>query len=342
VPDPSAVSAHLGPVTVLGAGSWGSALAWLLGGKGVEVRLWSRSEQQAALISETGRNPDYLPGQYFPPSVEATHELDRALADTPLVIAAIPAQALRSTLASCRANWPSDAELAIAAKGLERATGKRLSEVAREELGDVNLAVLSGPNLAEEIVRGVPTASVAASSDSALVERLQALFGSGAFRIYGNRDVAGVELGGALKNPIAIAAGVSDGLGFGNNTKATLLTRGLAEMTRLGTAAGGAAATFAGLSGLGDLIATAYSPLSRNYRAGLAMGRGSMAAEAEAALGQVAEGIPTTEAACNLAHRLAVEIPILVALQSVLTGREAPLRAVSALMTRPYRDEEPD
>lgn len=328
-------------MTVLGAGSWGSALAWLLGGKGVGIRLWCRTPQQAAVIRESGLNPNYLPGQCFSASVLPTHELAEALAETPLVVAAVPAQAVRSTLAACRGNWPSGAGLVIAAKGLERASGKRLSEVAREELGEVTLAVLSGPNLAEEIVRGVPTASVAASLDTALVERLQALFGSGVFRIYGNRDLAGVELGGALKNPIAIAAGISDGLGFGNNTKATLLTRGLAEITRLGTAAGGAAATFAGLSGLGDLIATAYSPLSRNYRAGLAIGQGATAAEAEAALGHVAEGIPTTEAACNLADRLGIEVPILRALGSVLAGREAPLKAVSALMTRPYRDEEP-
>lgn len=258
------------------------------------------------------------------------------------MLAVVPAQAIRKTLALCRPYLAGKPALVIAAKGLERESGKRLSVVAEEELrGAARLAVLSGPNLAEEIVRGIPTATVVASEHPEVIAALQPLLGSPTFRVYGNRDVAGVELGGALKNPIAVAAGISDGLGYGNNTKATLLTRGLAEITRLGVAAGGKAATFTGLSGLGDLVATANSRLSRNYRLGLALGAGASLAEAEAALGHVAEGVPTTEAACRLAADVGVVTPILQALRDVLFHGASAREAVTALMTRPYRDEDP-
>ena len=329
----------LTPIAILGAGSWGSALAWLLGTKGLEVRLWSRSADQAREMVAAGRNEPFLPGLALPPSVRATSDLPDALAGAALVIGAVPAQALRETLRAARPTL--QAPLVIVAKGLEEHTGRRLSEVAGEELGaEAPVAVLSGPNLAGEIVRGIPTATVAASSDAVLVSSLRDVFGTPRFRVYGNRDVAGVELGGALKNPIAVAAGISDGLGFGNNTKATLLTRGLAEMIRLGVAAGGLPATFTGLSGLGDLMATAHSPLSRNYRLGFALGRGEPLETAQEALGHVAEGVATTGAACVLAGQLEVEIPIIRELEGVLFRGNPAAEAVDRLMSRPYRDEE--
>lgn len=330
-------------MAILGAGSWGSALAFLLGSRAVPVRLWCRDPEQAARMRGERANPGYLPDQRLPDPVSPTSDLPEALRDARIVLAVVPAQALRETLRRARPHLAGAPALVIAAKGLERDTGKRLSVVAEEELGTAaRLGVLSGPNLAGEIVRGIPTATVVASEDPDVIAALQPLLGTPTFRVYGNRDVAGVELGGALKNPIAIAAGISDGLGYGNNTKATLLTRGLAEITRLGVAAGGQSATFRGLSGLGDLIATANSPLSRNYQAGLALGRGASLAEAEASLGHVAEGIPTTEAACRLATSLGTAAPILEALRGVLFHGASPREAVTALMTRPYRDEDPD
>ncbi|HEU4752281.1 MAG TPA: NAD(P)H-dependent glycerol-3-phosphate dehydrogenase, partial [Armatimonadota bacterium] len=208
------------------------------------------------------------------------------------------------------------------------------------ELGpEAAVAVLSGPNLSGEVVRRVPTATVISARDEALARSLQQAVGTPFFRVYTNSDLAGVELGGALKNPIALAAGISDGLGYGNNTKATLLTRGLAEITRLGVAAGARPGTFSGLSGLGDLMATAHSPLSRNYRLGLALGRGDTREHALAELHQVAEGVPTTAAACRLAERLGVEVPITQALHGILFEERPLAEAVAALLARPYRDE---
>lgn len=327
-------------VAVLGAGSWGTTLAWLLGERGVPVRLWCHHPAHAAALAAARENARYLPGLPLPETVAPTSDLPAALSGAALVLLAVPTAAARETLRRAAPALPPGAGVAIAAKGLEQQTGRRLSEVAREELGDaVRLAVLSGPNLAGELVRRLPTATVAASDDAALARALQETLGTSFFRVYTNRDVAGVELGGALKNPVAVAAGISDGLGFGNNTKAGLLTRGLAEITRLGVAAGGRPETFSGLSGLGDLLATATSPLSRNYRLGLALGRGATLPEALAALHQVAEGVPTTLAACRLAARLGVEVPIIEALRGVLYDGRPVAEAVAELMTRPPRGE---
>ena len=255
---------------------------------------------------------------------------------------AVPAQAVREVTTAARDRLPPQAGLLVAAKGLEVSTGLRLTEVvaAAGPPGVIErTAVMSGPNLAGEIVRRMPTVTVVAAAQPHWARAFQAMLATPFFRVYLNPDVTGVELGGALKNPIALAAGISDGLGFGQNTKAALLTRGLAEMTRLGVAAGAQAATFAGLSGLGDLVATAHSPLSRNYRLGLALGRGQPLASALADLGHVAEGVPTTEAACRLAERLGVEIPITAELRRVLFEGRSPRDAVAALMTRAFREE---
>lgn len=329
-------------IAVLGAGSWGTALAWLLAEGGNPVTLWGRDATLVAAIERARENIRYLPGVPLPANVTATADLATALAAADAVVLAVPAQAVRAVMTQARDRLPPRAGVLVAAKGLEVSTGLRLTEVVAAT-GPPGIlartAVMSGPNLAGEIVRRMPTVTVVASANPRWARAFQATLAAPFFRVYLNPDVTGVELGGALKNPIALAAGISDGLGFGQNTKAALLTRGLAEMTRLGVAAGAQAATFAGLSGLGDLVATAHSPLSRNYRLGLALGRGQPLATALADLGHVAEGVPTTEAACRLAERLGVEIPITAELRRVLFEGRSPREAVIALMTRAFREE---
>lgn len=329
-------------VAVLGGGSWGTTLAWLIGGKGIRVHLWCRDEAQAAQMAADRENRRYLPGLALPDSIAPTSELESAVARAEMVVVAVPVEAVRETLRHSAPCLRDDLPVAIAAKGLERETGLRLSEVAGEELGAGRLtrtAVISGPNLSGEIIRRLPTTTVAASRSEEVSRQIQEVLATPFFRVYTNADVIGVELGGALKNPIALAAGICDGLGFGNNSKASLLTRGLAEMTRLGVAAGARAETFSGLSGLGDLLATANSTLSRNYRVGLGLGRGETLQHARESLHQVAEGIPTTEAACRLAERLGVEVPLMAALRQILYEGKPAAEAVAALMSRPYRDE---
>lgn len=328
-------------VAVLGGGSWGTALAWILGSQGTPVRLWFRDPEQAERTAATGRNERYIPDLMLPPSIQPTADFAASIRGVGLIVVAVPTGAVRGTLTELLPHLAGAPPILLAAKGLERDSGRRLTEVATEVLGDqaARVAVLSGPNLAGEIVGGMPAATVIAGEDEATLREMQQAFSTPLFRVYTNTDVAGVELGGALKNPIAIAAGISDGLGFGNNTKASLLTRGLAELTRLGLAAGARASTFSGLSGVGDLLTTAYSPLSRNYRVGLALGQGDTLPHAQANLHQVAEGVPTTEAACRLAERLGIEAPIMQELRKLLF-EEAPVReAVTRLMTRPYRGE---
>jgi glycerol-3-phosphate dehydrogenase (NAD(P)+) len=329
-------------IAVLGAGSWGTTLAWLLGGKGFPVRLWGRDRRQIAEIAAARENARYAAGVGLPDSITPLGALEAALDGVHLTVVAVPARAVRQILTECRPLLPAGASALLAAKGLEQDTGKRLSEVAAEVLGpgwQGRIAVLSGPNLSGEVLRKSPTATVVSCPDERSARELQETLGTPFFRVYTNRDTAGVELGGALKNPVAIAAGISDGLGFGENTKAALLTRGLAEMTRLGVAAGARAETFSGLSGLGDLLATAHSPLSRNYRVGLALGRGETVERAAESVHQVAEGIPTTAAACILARSVGVEVPIMEELRAVLYEGKPVAEAVALLMARPYRDE---
>ncbi|MCS7066183.1 MAG: NAD(P)-dependent glycerol-3-phosphate dehydrogenase, partial [Fimbriimonadales bacterium] len=252
------------PVGVVGAGSWGTALAWVLGQQGIRVRLWGRNREQIEQIARERVNHRYLPDATLPESVQPTADLN-ALTDCPLLVLTVPSGAIREVAP----RLPNRERLwTIAAKGLEPGTGKRLSEVVQEAAGMPlqQLVVLSGPNLAAEIVRGIPTATVVASVNATAAEQVQQLFMTPTLRVYTNDDLIGVELGGALKNVYAIGAGVSDGLGFGDNTKGALLTRGLAEMMRLGAAMGACPETFTGLTGVGDLFATAASKLSRNYR----------------------------------------------------------------------------
>ncbi|GBC93536.1 Glycerol-3-phosphate dehydrogenase [NAD(P)+] [bacterium HR15] len=324
-------------VGVVGAGSWGTALAWVLGQQGVPVRLWGRNREAIAHLAHERVNRRYLPDVHLPKSVQPTADLD-TLDECPLLVLAVPSGAIREVAS----HLPAGERLwVIAAKGLEPGTGKRLSEVVQEtaNMPLERLVVLSGPNLAAEIVRGIPTATVAASINADAAEHVQQLFMTPTLRVYTNDDLIGVELGGALKNVYAIGAGVSDGLGFGDNTKGALLTRGLAEMMRLGAAMGACPETFMGLTGVGDLFATAASRLSRNYRLGYAIAQGASPEEALQQLRQVAEGYPTTLAAEGLAHQYGVEMPLLNAIASLLRGACRVQDALQSLMTRPPKGE---
>lgn len=279
----------------------------------------------------------------LPDGIRATHDPGDALAGATTLVLAVPSASVRENARRLRAALGDGITVVHAAKGLERATAKRVSEMLREEwpeLPPAHLCVLSGPNLAPEIQRGLPAATVLAGADAGIVGRAQALFHQPSFRVYASDDVPGVELAGSLKNVVAISAGIADGLGFGDNAKAGIITRGLAEITRLGVAAGAAAATFAGLAGTGDVVATCYSPLSRNRRAGEAIARGASVAEAVAGAGGVVEGVEATAGACLLADRHGVDMPIARALRSVLFEGARPLDAIRALLERePTREE---
>ncbi len=330
-------------IAILGAGSWGSALATLLGGKNYAVTLWDRDEALVGQIRERGSNPKYLPDVALGETVTATHVLGEALAGATWAILAVASDGARAVLTE--AAWVLEPQTCIlsATKGLDAETGMTMSELAARLLADTayaGLAVLSGPNLAKELLRGVPTASVVASADPAVARGAQALLMTEqAFRVYTHSDVKGVELGGALKNVLAIGAGLSDGLGFGDNTKAALMTRGLMEMTQLGVAAGGQAMTFLGLSGVGDLIATAGSRLSRNYRVGLGLAEGQSVAQILGALHQAAEGVPTAVAVQHLIGRYGMQAPVFTTIHTVLQGHLTPRDAVDRLMQRAARDE---
>ncbi len=325
-------------IAVIGAGSWGTALAWLLGQKGYTVWLWGRDAAQIQQLAAERVNRRYLPEARLSETVYPTHETT-PLRKCSIWVLAVPSGAVREALCL---QPPANAILVIAAKGLEPGTGKLLTQVVCEATGDseARTVVLSGPNLAVELVRGAPTATVAASRSLTCAEQIQELFMTPPIlRVYTNDDVIGVELGGALKNVYAIGAGISDGLGFGDNTKATLLTRGLAEMMRFGAAMGARPETFMGLTGVGDLFATAVSRLSRNYRLGRAVAEGKTAELALTELGQVAEGYPTALVAQSLAAQLGVEMPLLNAIASILRGERAIRDALESLMTRPPKGE---
>ena len=296
---------------VVGAGAWGTAFARVLAERGHDVTLAARDSEQAQTIADTGRNPRYLP-EVVLSGISATPIDDAPLAKADLVVIAVPSRAFADVVATL----PDDGPVLSLTKGLDPATGKRLSTL----LGERPVAVLSGPNFAEEIGRGLPAAAVIASEDAELAERLQHELNSLIFRVYVNDDLVGVELAGASKNVIALAAGGVDGLGLGDNAKAGIVTRGLAEMARLGAACGGRGETFSGLAGLGDLIATCWSHLGRNRRAGELISRGSSPEEAAAEIGTV-EGLTTALVLRDLAHRVGVEMPITSAVCDILEGK---------------------
>ncbi len=307
-------------VAVLGAGSWGTAFGKVLADAGREVELWARRPEVAAAVNDGHRNPDYLPGVALPSLLSATTDAAAALDGADAVVLAVPSQTLRANLAGWRDLLPPGRTLVSLAKGVELGTLQRMSEVIVEVAGVPadQVAVLSGPNLAREIAGEEPTATVIACTDHERAVALQHACTTGYFRAYTNTDVIGCELGGAGKNVIALACGVAAGMGYGDNTRASLITRGLAETARLGVALGADPMTFAGLAGLGDLVATCSSPLSRNRTFGERIGRGETLAQAEAANhGQVAEGVKSCESICELGERHGVELPIADAVRRV-------------------------
>jgi glycerol-3-phosphate dehydrogenase (NAD(P)+) len=329
--------------TVYGGGSWGTALAHVLASSGHKVRLLLRDRAVAAAVNATRENPRYLPGLPLHQGVEAVTDL-LALAGSDIWVLAVPCQSQRQVLAGVAALLGPECVVINASKGIELSSLKPMSEVAAEALGfpggfSGRYAVLSGPSFAREVMEGKPTAVVLGCENERQGARLREVFATPRFRSYSSRDVRGVELGGAVKNIIAIAAGVSDGLGFGNNARAALLTRGLAEISRLGAAMGARPATFMGLSGLGDLMLTCTGDLSRNRQVGLRLAGGESLERITATMKMVAEGVKTTAAVHRLAARLGVEMPITAAMNGVLAGALAPQDAVAGLMLRSLKEE---
>jgi len=333
---------------VIGGGGWGTALAALLVRNGHEVRLWVYEADLAERMQRDRRNDTFLPGVEIPASVAITSDLATAADGCEMLLFATPSHALRPTASRLAADAGASRRLAstrlvvVATKGLEKGTHRRMSEVLAETLPashGADAVVLAGPSHAEEVARGIPTAVVAACRVRARAEAAQAAFSNDAFRVYTNDDVLGVEIAVALKNVVAIAAGLSDGLGFGDSTKGALLTRGLAEIARLGEALGARPETFAGLAGMGDLIATSTSRHSRNRRLGEAIGKGATLEEALAASPMVAEGVGTAQAAVDLAARCGVELPIAIQVRAILFEGKSAKAAMRELLTRDLKPE---
>jgi glycerol-3-phosphate dehydrogenase (NAD(P)+) len=327
-------------VAILGAGSWGTALAIHLGRIGHEVCLWARDGALAADVEVRRVNELYLPGAVLPDNVRVTDSLASALAGAPLVVSAVPSQGCRLVVRAARPFLEPAATVVSTTKGLEPETHLRMSQVIAQELDETSaIVVLSGPTFATEVARQLPTAVLVASHDGTAIELVQREFRSGSFRLYGSADVVGVEITGALKNVIAIAAGVVEGLGLGLNAMAALVTRGLAEIARLAIAAGGRRETPSGLSGLGDLVLTCTGSLSRNRHVGVELGRGRPLNEILAGMKMVAEGVNTTNVALALGQQYGVELPITTQMAAVLAGRCDVQTALEALMLRPQRHE---
>lgn len=325
---------------VIGAGSWGTGIACVLGSKGIRTALWARSAEVVAGIETHSRNPRYLTDVVLPDSVWATTELGDAVHNADVIVVATPSQAVREAAQHLAGVWNGTAPVVSLAKGLERNTLLRMTQVLAEELGGTQrLAVLSGPNHAEEVSKGIPSATVIAAFDEAVGLDLREVFTTRSFRAYTNDDVAGVELASASKNVIAVAAGISDGLGFGDNSKASLMTRGLAEMTRLGRHEGANPLTYMGLAGMGDLIATCTSRHSRNRGLGEALARGRSVAEYQNESGMVAEGAVSCETVDKLGARHGLEMPITHLVHEIIEGTRPVSEAVEALMGREATDE---
>ncbi len=327
-------------VTVLGAGSWGTALAVHLARVGHTVRIWSIESEIVAEMATRRANAVYLPDVALPPSVHPTTSIEDALDGAELVISTVPSHATRSVMRTSAPLLGPSTTIVSAAKGLELETLHRMSQVIEQEVGDSHqVVVMSGPSFAVEVAREMPTAVSVACADLAAAKRVQAELRGRLFRLYATTDVPGVEIGGALKNVIAIAAGVVEGLGLGHNTLAALITRGLAEIMRLAAAEGGRRETLAGLSGLGDLVLTCTGPYSRNRHVGIELSKGRPLSEILAGMKMVAEGVRTTEAALSLGDRRGVELPITAQMAELLRGRKTARSAVEELMLRPQRVE---
>lgn len=328
------------PIAVLGTGSWGTALAILLARNGHTVRLWGNEPAVMAELARARCNARYLPDTTFPDGIAIHADLDTALADQADVLVVVPSHAFREVLSRISAKLQPGAALAWATKGLEMASGKLLHEVAEEVLPkDLPHAVISGPTFAREVAAGLPTAATVAGSDLITAKHFAALLRGSSFRAYTSTDRTGVEIGGALKNVLAIAAGISDGLGFGANSRAALITRGLAEMIRLGEALGGQRETFMGLAGVGDLVLTCTDDQSRNRRMGLALGRGQSRADAQKSIDQVIEGVDTAREIHKLGKKHKVDLPITEQVYRVLYEDLDPREAVHTLLAREPKAE---
>jgi glycerol-3-phosphate dehydrogenase (NAD(P)+) len=328
------------PVLVVGAGSWGTALAILLAGNGVPTLLWGRETDDLRKWEAARCNTTFLPGINLPPRLELEPDLERALGRTRDLLIAVPSVAFRSTLRTIAALGKTPLRLAWGTKGFDPGTGKLLHEVVAEELSaDTASAVISGPTFATEVAKGLPTAVTVATGDPDFADVLGHRLANERFRVYTSEDVIGVEIGGAVKNVLAIAAGIADGLGFGANTRAALVTRGLAEITRFGVALGGQRETFMGLAGLGDLVLTCTDDQSRNRRFGLAIGEGLSSEQAHRSIGQVVEGEKTVLEVVAVAHRLGIDMPISHEVHQVIYHGKAPLAAVNSLFAREPKPE---
>ena len=324
---------------VIGAGSWGSALALSLYKNNHKVFMWTRDIEQVEEIRTTKINSKFLPGIVFPKDLIVSNDLEEVILDSEIIVLAVPSQAVRSVCKQIKPYVKDNQILVDVAKGLEKGTGLRLSDVVKEELPNNPYVVLSGPSHAEEVSRYMPTTLVAACEDIKYAQKVQDIFMSPSIRVYTNPDLIGVELGGALKNIIAFGAGMCDGLGYGDNTKAALMTRGIAEIGRLGVAMGADVNTFTGLSGIGDLIVTCTSMHSRNRRAGILMGQGKSLQETLDEVQMVVEGITATEVAYKISRELNIDMPITEAIYSVLYQGANPNEAVLELMTRSKKHE---
>lgn len=326
-------------VAVIGSGSWGTALAVMLQKHGHDVVIWSRRQDAVEQMQKERENKEYLPGVLLPEGLDITAEREKAVKDAEIIILSVPSKAVRQTTMDFAPHLKPNQVLVNVAKGLEENSLKRLSQVIQECVPQCQVCVLSGPSHAEEVAREIPTTCLIASENAETAKMVQGEFMNPRFRLYTNTDMIGVEMGAALKNVMALAAGISDGLGFGDNTKAAIMTRGIAEMSRLGIEMGGKLETFAGLSGIGDLIVTCTSMHSRNRRAGILLGQGKTLAETLAEIKMVVEGVNTVQAAYTLAKEHNVEMPITNAIYEVLFQGKNAEQAVLDLMSRDGKAE---
>ena len=329
-------------IAVIGAGSWGTGTAALLGKKGFDVALWALEEDVAQGINADHRNPVYLKDLSLPDNVVATNDMAAALADAEVAVLVVVSHAMREVMERAKGLIGSDTIIVSQTKGVENGTLMRMSQVVEDVLGPgthPRLAVLSGPNHAEEVAREIPSATVVAAHDNAVAKQLQDVYMTPYFRVYTNPDIIGVEIAGATKNVVALSAGMSDGLGFGDNSKASLLTRGLAETTRLGIALGARPMTFSGLAGVGDMVVTCFSQHSRNRLVGERLAKGQTVEEIYADIHMIAEGVQTSRALHDLANKMGVVMPITHHVYEVLYEGRPPAEIVPALMTRSAREE---
>jgi glycerol-3-phosphate dehydrogenase (NAD(P)+) len=324
---------------VIGAGAWGTALADLLARRAQAVRLWAYERDVVEDVRDQHQNRRFLPGVMLSPSIEATGSLEHAVRDASIVLFVTPSHVMRTIAAQCAGCVPPAATVAVATKGIERGTLALMTQVVEQAIPGRPVVAVSGPSFAAEVAQGQPTAVVAASHDAAAAARIQRELSTDVFRVYTDDDVIGVELGGALKNVIAVATGIAEGLGLGHNSQAALITRGLAEIRRLGVALGASPHTFAGLAGMGDLVLTCTGALSRNRTVGVEVGRGARLSDVLASRETVAEGVLTTESAHALATREGIDMPIVTTVYRTLFEGQSPSLAIAELMTRELRAE---